>query len=288
MLDSLDRLPQPRQLYHRLRKSQPLAQAVGQSEAEYVAKIKQEQQNYADMVNVHDLPEIFHYWSNKYLLPMCQVFGFSHPDEHFANHLERAMPVSGAARFVSVGAGNCDTEVRIAAMLKTRGHSRFTIECLDINEDMLARGRQMAVEQGLDKQVIPKVADFNRWRPVGSFHAVMASQSLHHVMDLEHLFDAIATAIGPTGSFVISDVIGRNGHQRWPEALEVVREFWKELPASHRRNLQLSRDEPEFLDWDCSTSGFEGIRAQDILPLLVERFQFHTFLPFCQCDRPVY
>jgi hypothetical protein len=34
------------------------------------------------------------------------------------------------------------------------------------------------------------------------------------------------------------------------------------------------------VNWDCSKSGFEGIRAQDILPLLLERFDFSHFLGF--------
>ena len=41
---------------------------------------------------------------------------------------------------------------------------------------------------------------------------------------------------------------------------------------------RLQRQEDSFLDWDCSLEGFEGIRAQDILPLLLERFQPSVFL----------
>jgi hypothetical protein len=33
-------------------------------------------------------------------------------------------------------------------------------------------------------------------------------------------------------------------------------------------------------DWDCSAEGFEGIRSQEILPLLREQFQFRLFLGF--------
>jgi hypothetical protein len=82
------------------------------------------------------------------------------------------------------------------------------------------------------------------------------------------------------GVFIASDMIGRNGHQRWPEALRIVRDFWQELPEPYKRNRVLGRQEDEFLDWDSSTDGFEGIRAQDILPLLVERFGFELFFGF--------
>lgn len=253
---------------------------------EYAAKLAQEHATFAGQVDVHALPEIFHYWSNKYLLPKCIEFGFRHPDDHFANHLQTCLNASGPSRFVSIGAGNCDTEVRVAQLLRERGAHDFVIECLELNPHMLARGRELAEATGVAANIRTVECDFNRWNPEGSYDAVMANQSLHHVVELEKLFDAINQSLRAEGKFVISDTIGRNGHQRWPEAAELVREFWRELPKNYRYNLQLKRQEEEFMDWDCSAYGFEGIRAQDILPLLVERFHFHAFLPFANVIDP--
>ena len=59
---------------------------------------------------------------------------------------------------------------------------------------------------------------------------------------------------------------------RWPEAYGVLSELWKELPETYKYNHQLKRLEIEYENWDCSTEGFEGIRSQDILPLLIETF----------------
>jgi SAM-dependent methyltransferase len=151
---------------------------------------------------------------------------------------------------------------------------------------MLERGTQLAQTDGLADKVVPLQADFNEWQPVGRYDGIIAHQSLHHVVALEHLFDAVGAALAPHGRFIVSDMIGRNGHQRWPEALAIVREFWRELPSAYRYNRQLKRQEDEFLDWDCSTEGFEGIRAQDILPLLVERFGFDMFLGFANVIDP--
>jgi hypothetical protein len=109
---------------------------------------------------------------------------------------------------------------------------------------------------------------------------VLANQSLHHVMNLEGLFAAVEAALTAQGRFVTSDMIGRNGHMRWPEAEAIVQAFWQELPPAYRRNVQLCRDEEHFLDWDCSVEGFEGIRAQDILPLLLARFDFELFVGY--------
>ncbi len=260
----------------------PATATVPADDPAYRARLDAELAIYNDQVEVHDLPAIFHYWADTYLRPKLATFGYTNPDDFFAGYLERAFADAAArpARFVSIGAGNCDTEVRVARLLMDRGISDFVFECLELNPTMLERGRAMAIDNGVGAQVVPVQGDFNRWTPPRRYDAVIANQSLHHVSNLEGLFDAIRQSLTPPGRFIISDMIGRNGHLRWPEALAVVHEFWRELPATHRYNRQLRRQETEFLDWDCSQEGFEGIRAQDILPLLIARFQFEFFLGF--------
>ena len=248
----------------------------------YEQRIAQETLIFNDQTEVHDLPAIFHYWSNTYLLPVLQSFGCQHPEDFLALHLFESAQRCGVARprFVSLGCGNCDAEVRIAQDLVRRGLTDFTFECLDINPAMLERGATLAREAGLEGRVVPLPGDFNHWVPEGQYDGIMANQSLHHVLELETLFDAVRGALKPEAGFVVSDMIGRNGHQRWPEAAAIVREFWQELPPGYRYNLQLQRQEDEFIDWDCSVEGFEGVRAQDILPLLLERFGFEVFIGF--------
>jgi len=253
----------------------------------YQQRIAAERENFDACEEVHALPPIYHYWSNRYLRPRLEMFGVSHPDAFFAKYLADCYGRgSGTRRFVSIGAGHCDTEVRLARALIDAGCDDFAIECLELNDTMLERGRQLAISEGLADKVVPSQADFNEWQPVGRYDGVIANQSLHHVVALEHLFDVVGASLQPHGRFIVSDMIGRNGHQRWPEALAIVRELWRDLPPSYRYNRQLQRYEPEFLDWDCSTSGFEGIRAQDILPLLLDRFGFDMFLGFANVIDP--
>ena len=52
------------------------------------------------------------------------------------------------------------------------------------------------------------------------------------------------------------------------------------LPPEKRKHQILDRIDEDFYNHDCSTEGFEGIRAQDILPNLVPRFHFETFYAF--------
>lgn len=67
---------------------------------------------------------------------------------------------------------------------------------------------------------------------------------------------------------------------RWPEALEIIHGVWKFIPDHYKTNHQLKRFERKYDNWDCSKGGFEGIRAQDILALLVQKFSFFGFLGF--------
>lgn len=250
--------------------------------SDYAARMAAETLVYKDVADINVLPDIFHYWSHTYLRPMFEEFGFSNPDQFFARYLlEGAVAVGDARpRFVSVGAGNCDTEVRVAKLLRDAGCSGFTIECLDMNPNMLERGREMARQEGVAGQLAFVECDFNDWRPAGHYAGVMANQSLHHVVNLEGLFATIQSALHPRGLFVTHDMIGRNGHMRWPEALVEVRKLWQELPREYRYNRSLKRQEDEYVNWDCSKEGFEGIRAQDIMPLLLQRFHFELFIGF--------
>jgi SAM-dependent methyltransferase len=261
----------------------PLRRKPALAESQYGARVAAEILRFREEIEVHALPPIFHYWSDRYVRPKLESFGFSHPDGFFLTYIEACCARAGSnserrKHIISLGAGNCDTEVRLARGLLDRGRSDFVIECLDLNDAMLDRGRADAAEQGVSAHIKPALGDFNQWQADKSYDCIIANQSLHHVVALEHLFSSVADGLAAHGRFVVSDMIGRNGHQRWPEALAIVREFWSEMPTTYRYNRQLRRQEDEFLDWDCSISGFEGIRAQDILSLLVERFSFDMFI----------
>lgn len=265
----------------------PQQAAVG-ADADYAQRMAKEEAHFRDVVDVNDLPQIFHYWSHNYVRPLLEEFGVSHPHQFFAKYLAESARVQGIDDpvFISLGAGNCDTEVHVARIMRDAGMANFTIECLDMNPTMLERGRAMAAAEGVAEHVVPAIGDFNAWRADKPYAGVMVNQALHHMLKLEDTFDEIRRCLAKGGYFVTSDMIGRNGHQRWPEALAAVREFWKELPPAYRYNRPLRRQEDQFMDWDCSMEGFEGIRAQDILPLLLPRFHFPVFIAFANVVDP--
>src|SRR5205085_8590899 len=136
------------------------------------------------------------------------------PDDFFIRYITKiARPISPAiCNILSLGAGNCDTEVRLAELLRGAGLSNVIFECLDINPQMLARGEQLAAERSLSSQFRFIETDANRWEAATSYDIIFANQSLHHVVELELLFEKVHRCLQESVFFLTNDMIGRNGH----------------------------------------------------------------------------
>jgi SAM-dependent methyltransferase len=248
----------------------------------YASRLDAQIEQYRKVENIHDLPGIFHYWSNTHLRPRLNaVTGADGIAEFYARPLAEAIGAAGSsARLLSIGAGDCSLEIEVAERLLALGAGDFTLHCLELSPHLIARARAAIERRGLAPHVVARQADINRWQPDARYAAVMANHSLHHLVELEHVFSAVEQCLDDAGLFVTNDMIGRNGHMRWPEVLEIVEGLWSFMPERWKFNHQFDRLDSRFVNWDCSGDGFEGIRAQDILPLLTQRFGFRDFLTF--------
>jgi len=244
-------------------------------------RTQQEIHYFSQDADVHALPAIAHYWFNTHLVPMLQPFGVSNAHECIRAYLvQLCRSSSDRCDFLSIGSGNAEAEICMGQWLIEQGFNNFSFECLDLNVDLLEQARKRAVESGVANRFSFHPCDVNAWAPERKYDAILALQSLHHVVELEGLLDGVWRGLHEHGYFLSDDMIGRNGHQRWPEALKLVQGVWKQLPAEYRFNRQLRRFEEKYQNWDCSADGFEGIRSQDILRLLMERFHFEFFFVF--------
>jgi len=249
----------------------------------YVKMMNLEIERYREVVNVHDLPDIAHYWSNKYLVPMLIGFGFTSGDEMYFQYILRRCRENPdeMCRVVSIGSGNCDIEAGIVQKVIEQGYTNVILECLDINKEMLNRGKKLAEDKGVLPYMCFMNSQIGDWMPERDFYdIVMANHSLHHFLELEALFDKIRYSMKEDGRFLSHDMIGRNGHQRWPEALERIEEIWNTMPTRYKLNRSTGKIDEKFVNWDCSVECFEGIRSQDILPLLYQNFGFELFVGF--------
>jgi len=246
----------------------------------YESRANRQIEQYRDLGRLKKLPPIYRYWSQKHLRPMIdEVFGarinlFDIYATQFAAALARQ---TQTRRILSIGAGECKIEIAVAKTLKAMKVDGFVIDCTDLSGIRLARGREEAEKEGMSDHLEFLEVDMNRWDTPRRYAAVMAQHTLHHIVELETLFESVLRLMDDEGVFVSIDMIGRNGHMRWPETLVWVERAWAFLADQYKFNHQFGKQIDPYVNWDCSKSGFEGIRAQDILPLLVANFSFTHF-----------
>ena len=112
---------------------------------------------------MHPLPEIFHYWSNKFPLPKISAFGILDPEHLFYAYCQKCIRENSSkiVKIVSLGCGDCDMETKLARKITDDGLENFVIECLDINSAMLSSGKELAADLGVSSKILVKEADFN-------------------------------------------------------------------------------------------------------------------------------
>ena len=166
-------------------------------------KRKRSELEFFDPEKVYELPAIARYWTNKYLTPMLRTFGFTNALECFRPYLLDVCRANASTtcRFLSIGAGSCDAEINIARWLTESGVRNFHFKCVDINGSSIEKALQSAVVHGVQDHISVSVEDLNAWMPTETYRAILAFQSLHHVLNLEKLFHDISTALHHDGYF---------------------------------------------------------------------------------------
>jgi SAM-dependent methyltransferase len=247
-------------------------------ESSYETRVASQVAQYSDTLDINELPQIFHYWSETYLAPRIEnIFGTkSFADVICRAWLENEKPKRNRYSFASLGAGDCSIELEVAQQLLDRGVEDFEIHAFELSEPLVERAR--SASRHLERHLRIVACDINDYEIEGTYDGMMAHHSLHHFVNLERIFDNVKRVLAPNGNFVVWDMIGRNGHMRWPECLSIIDRLWPILPLPKRYNCQTHETWREFINFDCSNEGFEGIRAQDILPNLIERFHASHFV----------
>ena len=208
------------------------ARDVQPERTQYQRQVEAQIAQYADADDIHQNAPAALWMGDRFLVPkLRQVFGSNTVAGCYATCLSRAVERAGAAEVVSLGSGDCSLEIKVAQAVRERGGSPFRISCLELSPILIERARRAIWKAGVDDMVHVLPADLNRdlplAQPVGAF---MAHHSLHHIVALETLFGQIVEWLDPEGAFITMDVIGRNGHMRWPETLAIVRQIWPQLP----------------------------------------------------------
>jgi SAM-dependent methyltransferase len=226
------------------------------------------------------LPPIFAYWSRRYLTPEAQRLGIGSPEAFFLKHiLQRAAAGQTPVRVLSVGTGACSMELGLAEQLKTAGVAA-TIHCLDFNPALLQRAAASAKERQLEPLMAFQTLDCNQPFILPAQDVIIVNQFFHHVTELETLCRSLRASLAADGVLVSSDIIGRNGHQLWPEVEAEVQRIWATLPAAQRHDRHFNATLARYRPINHAAYSNEGVRAQDIVGCLLAEFDFELFFSF--------
>jgi SAM-dependent methyltransferase len=106
-----------------------------------------------------------------------------------------------------------------------------------------------------------------------TFDIAMFVSGLHHVVEIEHVLQTVIELLVPNGElWIIGEVIGRNGNQLWPEALDAANHLFSLLPERFRRNAFTGRIDSTVPETDFSANSSEGVRSEEIESLLLRYF----------------
>jgi 2-polyprenyl-3-methyl-5-hydroxy-6-metoxy-1,4-benzoquinol methylase len=250
---------------------------------DYTSKLEKEKKFY----NMYDqnsrdrnLLEIFNYWSLKNVSPRIkQVFGYESQLATISECIIDLSDNTDEVKILSLGCGSCNFEIQIAQYLHAKEHTNFKLYCNDVSEASLNLA-QSRLDVNLNKffnfELIDLNTDFNNYNQ--KFDIIICEQILHHVQELELLFKKISNLLKKDGFIFINDVIGKNGHQKWPESLELINLIYENMPEKYKYNNQLNLLDEKFPNRDYSLECNEGVRSQDVLPLLIDFFNCEKFV----------
>jgi SAM-dependent methyltransferase len=105
----------------------------------------------------------------------------------------------GGGRPVRLLDAGCD--VGLLSLAAAERFPQWSIEAVDVNDDMLAQGRAWAGERGLE-QIAFRHADVTRDLPEGAFDAAVALECLTVIPDLDGALAGLSAALRPGGLFV--------------------------------------------------------------------------------------
>lgn len=201
------------------------------------------------------------------------------PPPDFAGRLQAKSETGGVIRVLSL----CSGAARIEAGYAAQVGNNVEWSLLDINVDLLGlASKQFAPSVKLD--LIE--ANVNELSYSGEkWDIILCVSALHHIVELETLVKFCHDSLNENGEFwSLGEYVGKNGNRLWPDAKVEANKYLLQLPEQYRINRHSNQVDVEIPDNDYSVGCFEGIRSEDIEPVLdrwfypVEVYRRNCFL----------
>jgi SAM-dependent methyltransferase len=158
------------------------------------------------------------------------------------------------------------------------------ITACDFAEETVARAAEEAKTAGIDRVRYHVVNLETDELPAGPFDVVIANDVLHHITNLERIYERIAAALTPDGRLVFNEFVGPNRFQYSDERVKIINRYFRKLPSRLRRDpvkggvvRRWARVEREQLIAQDPT---EAVRSEEVLPLARRYFEPIREIPY--------
>lgn len=141
-----------------------------------------------------------------------------HMGGHDLDALVNAVPVEGA-RILDVGCGTGHTTLAVALRA-------MSVVGVDLTDEMLAEGRRLASERGLQNVSFVRGDAERLDYPEASFDVVVSRYSAHHFPHPQRALREMARVLTPGGTFLLVDTVAPDepAHNTFLNAIEVLRD----------------------------------------------------------------
>lgn len=218
--------------------------------------------------------------------PKIDVFNYAY--QQFSPHIQNSMKNydfnlyildfvkknNRQINILSLGSGTADWEIE----LMSKEPTKIKCDVVDINEELLKKAKKHAIKNNLNLDII--IEDINKINLQSQvYDFVVARSSLHHFVELEHIFSEINKSLKSDGQLlVIGEVIGRNGLQLYKETEDLAQKIFDLLPDKFRYNQYTKVIDTKVPNINHAEGAFEAIRSEDIFSLLMKSFKPKEFV----------
>ncbi len=226
------------------------------------------------------LPAIFHYWSAQYLAPEATRLGINSPEAfYFGQILKAARSGAHPVRVLSLGTGAASMEIGLAEQLRDAS-VQVQMTCVDFNPALMRSANESARARGLGPSIRFETFDCNVPFEHRSQDIIIVNQFFHHVTALETFCRSLRASLADDGVLLSSDIIGRNGHQLWPDVEAEIQDVWPTLTPEQQFDRHFDNRLDRYRPIDHAAYSNEGVRAQDVVSCLLAEFDFELFFTF--------
>jgi ubiquinone/menaquinone biosynthesis C-methylase UbiE len=135
-------------------------------------------------------------------------------------------------RILSLGCGYGGVEITIARSLS----QPYEIVATDINNQIFAKAREEARLEGLNIHFLQLDLNFISLQE-NTFDLMYAHASLHHLLNLEHIFSQIHRGLKKNGRLIVQDIIGKTQVLFWKNNVDFARDIVKKMPDRYKAGI---------------------------------------------------